>query len=172
MRSIPLTQGQIAVVDDIDFERINRSKWHAKLFGVKKKKWYAYGRPKDDQGKRQYISMPAFIMKPEPGLIVDHKNGNTLDNRRRNLRICTQKENTCNTQKSRGFSRYKGVRLDQGSNFWRAQIHINGTIRSIGRFLTEEEAAEAYNREAKNLFGEFAWLNVIEKKTDSEKSRD
>jgi hypothetical protein len=90
---------------------------------------------------------------------IDHINGDKLDNRRSNLRIATRSQNLANQQKSRGAtsSRYKGVHWDRSKQKWRA------TIRSqhLGCFASEEDAARAYNRAARQAWGEYAYLNDV-----------
>lgn len=94
---------------------------------------------------------------------VDHINGDSLDNRKVNLRICTHAENLRNvkTRCGKKGSVYKGVRVDNTCvhRRWRAQATFNGKLIHIGHFATEEIAAEAYNRKAEELFGDFARVN-------------
>ena len=104
--------------------------------------------------------MHRFIMKPKSNEYVDHINGDKLDNRKENLRICTKKENQRN-QKVRkdNTSGYKGVALMAGK-YWRAYITSGGSRQKhLGNFKTKEEAARAYDEKAKEYFGEFARLN-------------
>jgi hypothetical protein len=97
---------------------------------------------------------------------VDHCNGNGLDNRRRNLRICTHSENACNRGRSSGRSGYKGVSWDSwqkrkgASKAWKSYIKLDGRRRHLGYFTTAQEAADAYDREAVRLFGPFARTNA------------
>src|SRR5678815_2653841 len=93
---------------------------------------------------------------------VDHKNGNGLDNRRENLRVCTQAENLANMRKHRGVSRYKGVTWDSSRRRWLAQIKNHGPNVNLGRYDSEVDAAHAYNEAALRLKGEYALLNEIE----------
>lgn len=99
---------------------------------------------------------------------TDHRNGNVLDNRRCNLRACTNAENLRNSKPRKVYnghattSQYKGVHLRKDTNEWEAGICVDNVQRSIGSFKTEIEAAKAYNREAIKLHGLFARLNVIE----------
>jgi hypothetical protein len=92
---------------------------------------------------------------------VDHKNGDGLDNRRENLRLCTRGQNACNARKTNRArsSRFKGVSWDRANRKWAAQICKDYQNRLIGRFDDEEEAARAYDEQAKILHGEFARLN-------------
>lgn len=113
-------------------------------------------------GKRWF--MHRYIMQPPKDKEVDHKDGNRLNNRRRNLRICTRRENAINScpMKSKVYSKYKGVTYcstEKRRKKWSVNLEINNKSVYVGRYLTEEEAKEAYNKKAKELFGEFAWLN-------------
>lgn len=94
-------------------------------------------------------------------LVVDHKNGNPLDNRRENLRVCLQSQNAKNRGKSEGVytSKFKGVFFKKDK--WMAKISTNYKAIHIGSFETEEDAAKAYNNAAEKLHGEFAYLNKI-----------
>lgn len=93
------------------------------------------------------------------GKLVDHWNGNGLDNRRPNLRVCSNQENSRN---SRPVNRrpLKGVSWKESQGKWRAYIRHNGIQIHIGSFSTALDAADAYDREAIKLFGEFAKLNL------------
>jgi hypothetical protein len=104
------------------------------------------------------IPMARHIMGAKSGEVVDHINGNTLDNRRSNLRIATIKENVRNrTTIGKGNSRFKGVRFCG----WKASIGVDNKVIHLGYFTTEEEAARAYNAAAIKHFGEFARLNEL-----------
>lgn len=102
------------------------------------------------------------IMNASNGMLVDHINHNKLDNRKTNLRICTNQQNQMNRKSNKvGTSKYKGVSFDKTFGKWRAAIMFNKKYIHIGRFMCEHEAAKAYNERAKKLFGEFAYLNDI-----------
>lgn len=100
-----------------------------------------------------------YIMKNPQGKTIDHINGNRLDNRKENLRICNQRENSRNSSARMGTSIYKGGYENKQS--WLAQITVDGKCYHIGSFDTQEEAALAYNEKAKEFHGDFAHLNVI-----------
>ncbi len=104
-------------------------------------------------------AMHRFIMKPAEGLVVDHIDGNGLNNTRANLRICTYQQNICNRKGWGKDSKYKGVCWDIYNKKWRAQINFNRECRYLGVFEDEIEAAKEYDKHAKKLFGEFAYLN-------------
>jgi hypothetical protein len=154
MKLIKLTKGEFAIVDDQDFEWLNQCKWQ-----------YCHGYACRKLGKTT-ISMQRFIMVTPKGLETDHVNGNKLDNRRTNLRICTHQENHRNTSKqSNNKSGYKGVswHYDKRKNWgkWKVAITVNKRKIFIGYFSNKLEAAKAYDCKAKELFGDFARLNFL-----------
>jgi len=122
-----------------------------------------------EQGKRtayvrrttDSLKLHQLIMGEAPeGMVIDHVNGDGLDNRRKNLRYCTHAENHANEEKRRGgTSVFKGVGLDTDRNKWSAKLTAFGKTKNLGRFDTEEEAAVAYDTEARKVFGDFARLN-------------
>jgi hypothetical protein len=154
IRFIPLTKGKVAIVDAEDYERLSKYKWHAVNTGGK---FYAYR----CRNKRS-ISMHRIIMGEPKGKVVDHIDGNSLNNRRSNLRICTVAENIRNRRRTGGVSRYKGVCFVKRLNKWQAEITFNGRQIHIGIFKDEISAGRAYDKKAKELFGEFACLNFPE----------
>jgi len=162
IRFIPLTQGKVAIVDKEDYEELSRYKWHA---SSRVESCYAYRR----KGKRS-LSMHREIMGEPKGMVVDHIDGNGLNNRRRNLRVCTSSQNHQNRRRTRGRSRYKGVCWEKRRNKWRAEIMLEGRHIDIGCFADEVEAARAYDKKAKELFGEFAYLNFANFTAESAES--
>jgi hypothetical protein len=105
------------------------------------------------------------IMNCPKSMVVDHINGNTLDNRKSNLRICSKKENQYNQKKHKGnrHSKFKGVtfRKELKQKPWEAFIYKDYKSKRLGYFATEQEAALAYNKAANKAYGEFAKLNEI-----------
>lgn len=158
MREIKLTKDKVALVDDENFEMLNRFRWYA---SEESQTFYA----KTDQGGRKNRvrhRMHRFIMKAEKGQFVDHIDGNGLNNQRANLRFCTKQQNNMNKQKRNNCSSsYKGVSYYKSRKKWEANIQINGKNTRLGYFRTAVEAAKAYNKKALLIFGEFAKLNVI-----------
>ena len=153
MKEIQLTQGKVALVDDEEFEKLNQFKWCAKKDG---NTFYAI-RGIRIGSKTQTIQMHNFIMN---GKGVDHIDHNGLNNQKSNLRFCTQSENMMNRSKGGNCtSIYKGVSFHKRDKIWRAKIHINGKDIHLGNFISEIEAAKAYNNKAIELFCEFANLN-------------
>jgi hypothetical protein len=159
-KELILTKGKVAVVDDADFEWLSQWKWT--YLPSKNDRGYAYRRKRVD-GRNTCIYLHRFIMETPEGMDTDHKNGNPLDNRRVNLRICTTAENLANRGPllTRNKSGYRGVCLQR--NKWIAQIgyrRADGRTNIVlGRFNTPEEAARAYDKELHAKFGEFAKLN-------------
>ena len=154
MRAIELTRGQVAIVDDEDFNELAQYRWKCC------KKLYAY-RYTWDGIKVCRIYMHREIMKATKGVEVDHKNLNKLDNRRENLRLCTRTENARNIPKGkRNTSGFKGVFFQNRKNPWRARIRCGEKSISLGSFKTPEEAASAYNAAATRLHGEFSNINL------------
>ncbi len=117
----------------------------------------------NDTGKgdtRKVWNLHRELMGNPEGLVVDHINGDTLDNRRYNLRVCTVKENVRNSASQAGTSVYKGVCWDVSKNKWLATIKVDRVPKFLGRFTEELEAAKAYDDAAKQYFGVFARLNL------------
>lgn len=143
-----------AIVEDADFGFLSRFYWH--MNG-------RYAERNIKGGKKQVkIKMHRAIMNAPKGMEVDHINGNPLDNRRENLRICTHAENTRNkVRKNNSSSGFKGVVFHKQTNKWQAQIRTNNKTLYLGLFANKKEAACTYNEKAKVYFGEFARLNKI-----------
>lgn len=150
-REIPLTRGKVAIVDDEDFEWLSQWKWCAGCAG----KYALRGH------ERRALYMHRFILGASAGTLVDHVNGNGLDNRRCNLRLCTTRENSRN---QRGRALYKGVYRDfrRADGVWRARIKLPDKTLHIGAFDTPEAAARAYDAAAIKHFGDFARLNFAD----------
>lgn len=162
-KQIKLTQGQVALVDDEDFESLNKFKWQA-LWNDSTQSYYAY-RAKGPWRSRITTHMAREILGlvHNDGNQVDHRNKDTLDNRRENLRVCTKSENMINRCKFKNSSsKYKGVYWNKTKKRWISQIQINGHRKSIGNFTNEIEAAKAYDAEARTHYGEFATFNFPE----------
>ncbi len=169
-KSISLTQGKNAVVDDKDFEWLNSRKWHFDNTGYASTTLHL-GRV-NGKKKIQKVLMHRVIAQTPSGLVTDHINGDRLDNRSVNLRICTQGENTRNRRLRKGNDTgYHGVSWWKRDANWSSQITINRRNIRIGYFETKEQAALAYNHFASVYHGEFATLNVIPTDVMSEKEQ-
>jgi len=110
--------------------------------------------------------MHRLIMDPPRGYVVDHINGDGLDNRRANLRLATHAQNGRNRRKiKKGISKYKGVSWEESTGKWRALIHVDRKKISLGCYKDEVTAAKVYDKAAKKYHGEFARLNFPRTKT-------
>jgi len=162
MKEIKLTSklgmGLVALIDDDDFDSVSRHHWWIK-------------RDKNTNYVEAYINgktvpLHRFLLNPDKGILCDHINGDGLDNRRCNLRIVTNSQNGMNRAATQYFknrptsSRFKGVTLHK-SGRWVASARRDKIYYHLGRFDNEIEAAGAYNRFARENFGEFARLNEI-----------
>lgn len=123
-----------------------------------------YVRHKIMVDKREYvIFLHRLIVAAPDDLYVDHINGNSLDNRKCNLRLCTSRENSRNrgVSESNCSSKYKGVTFRACSGTWEATIRTGSAQLYLGRFKSEKEAAEAYNQAAIKYHGNFVKLNIL-----------
>jgi len=149
----------VALVDDCDYERVSAFSWC-----IQKSRYTLYarrsGKRKPGSRSPSVVLMHRLIMDAPKGLQVDHINHNGLDNRRSNLRLCTQSQNLGNTRVKSGKA-FKGVHLDQRGRF-RASIGINGRTVSLGNFQSAQHAAAIYNFHARKKFGKFASVNVLD----------
>ncbi len=145
------------LVDDEDFEFVNRYKWSIFKHGKYNSRMYAVNCSERTIRMHRFIIGDACI-----GMDIDHINCNGLDNRKANLRICSRFQNNGNRRKQTSTSsRYKGVWWHKQCEKWGANIGLNNKMIYIGIFNTEIEAAIAYNNKAKELFGPFALLNDL-----------
>lgn len=164
MKEIKLTQGKVALVDDDDFERVNAFKWQAfKNYQT----WYA--RRNEGTSPRKNVRMHQYILGVKgKASQVDHCDGDGLNNQRSNLRIATMMQNQANRGPQRNnTSGFKGVYKHEGN--WRAQIKYKGEKISLGAYPDPAEAARAYDRKARELFGEFAWQNFPQEKNNAQR---
>lgn len=162
-RLVPNNQEKIVLVDESDWDAIKHLTWtvinQSRCASVVSMKTIA-------PYKQIMLHLSRVIMQPTEGMLVDHINGNRLDNRRCNLRICTPQENAMNRRKASGkASIYRGVSrmpaCAKSKKLWRAIIYLPnyGKQKWLGYYATEQEAALAYDNAARELHGEFACLN-------------
>ncbi len=157
MKTIALTQGFLALVDDADYERASAFKWSATKTPSNV---YAVRKVRTSAGGTTSQLLHRFIMGvTHPKIDVDHADHDGLNCQRRNLRLCVRGENDGNRRKGRGASRYKGVSWDSVRRLWRASITVHNTSKYVGRFHDERDAALAYDAAARAAFGEFAFCN-------------
>lgn len=152
MKTIPITRGLVALVDDGDYEWLNQWKWCAL------KARYAYRRA-GPRTAYKVLLMHREIVGAQSGQYVDHINRNPLDNQRVNLRLATMSQNISNSWRSDNTSGYRGVHYDKSKRSWAVGIQVLGKKHFLGRFKSPTKAARAYDRAALKHFGEFARLN-------------
>lgn len=149
---IKLTKNKVALVDEEDYSLVIHYNWYYHQ---------GYARTNITINKTIIrIYMHRLILNVPKGLFTDHINKNTLDNRKKNLRIVTMTQNNWNLNR-KGLSKYRGVSWDKNRNKWIAKISINNKTLNLGRYKTEQEAAYAYNKIAKKIRGKFAILNIF-----------
>ena len=158
MRLIPLTKKFFAIVDDVDFEKVNAHNWSVAEFynanGTLKNR-YAVRTVTISKGKQTTQRMHCFIVGHTG---IDHKSHDGLDNRRENLRLADQSQQNGNRRKIKPTtSKFKGV--FKAGNKWRVRIQFNHKRIEIGSFVSEVTAALAYDAAAKRLFGDFVVPN-------------
>ena len=163
MKEIQLTKGKVALVDDEDYEYLNQWKWC--LRGTKLGKPYALRIIR--KSKKNNISLTIYmhrhLMKPKKGYVIDHIDGNSLNNQKNNLRICTQSQNLSNQKIGKSnTSGYKGVSYNKGHGKYHSRIKFNKKSIHLGCFVNLKDAARAYNAAAIKYHGEFANLNKID----------
>jgi len=149
--TIPLTKGYKTIIDAADLPKVQRHSWAAKTSPDAPP--YAVSNIDGRITKMHQV----LIDIPE-GMVCDHIDGDSLNNRRSNLRVCTHQENNFNTKIRKG-RRFKGVTMLPSGRY-----HVRVAGESIGTFDTEEEAAGAYNAAASDMFGEFARLNPVSRR--------
>lgn len=153
MKRIRLTGGKgYAIVDDEIHKRVNKFKWHLH-------EGYACRTLPDKKG-HQFLHH--FILgRPKKGMVVDHRKGNKLDNRRRKIRFATKSGNATNQQKliRTNTSGFRGITFHKKAKKWVAKICFNGYHQYLGIYFTKEDAARAYDKAARKLHKEFAFTN-------------
>ena len=173
MKKIELTRGQVALVDDEDYDKLNQYKWFATKKELKSRvNWYAdrqyrHAKQKNKKGhaKQMHESMHRVIMGAKKGQHTDHRDGNGLNNQRSNLRLCTHRENMWNQEWTASPDKpYKGVKKYRSKKNpgWHALITYKGETILLGWFKSAETAAKCYDKLAIALFGEYARLNFPE----------
>ncbi len=160
MKEIKLKRGEVALVDDEDFDRLVQLKWHCGSGGYAVHRVWPSG----------LILMHRFILNSPKGMVTDHIDRNRLNNQKNNLRVCHQTNNARNRNPDRGHSSlFKGVSIHstRGYKYYRASLKINGNdFIEFFPFTKEGEldAARAYDRLALEHFKEYAYLNFNQEK--------
>lgn len=154
VKEISLTGGLVALVDDEDWPLISQHNWRAQKSDTT---YYAL----TGASETAWISLHRLITEATPDQTVDHKDGDGLNNRRSNLRVCTREQNSANRRLGvNNKSGYKGVCWVRKRGKWLAQISVDKKHYTLGAFADPWEAAQAYNKAALAAWGEFALLNV------------
>lgn len=157
MKQIPLTRGKVALVDDEDYERVNKLTWWA--YPKRGRTWYAVTKIRNAAGKKVMVGMHRFILNPADNMEVDHKDGDGLNNVRLNLRPATRLQNSFNMGVSRrSTSGYRGV-YQWGGGLWQVRLRGGAIDIFLGRFADATEAAKVWDAAARIHYGEFARLN-------------
>jgi hypothetical protein len=152
VRRIGLGRGLFAQVDAGDYEELTKYKWYASPHGATT---YAFCRRRG-----RIVYMHRMIMRPRKGYVVDHIDGNGLNNRRCNLRVCTHQQNQANTGPRGGSSQFVGVH--RHGDKWQAGLRCRGEYFYLGLHDDEVAAAKARDRKAYELHGEYSYLNFPE----------
>ena len=139
-KKIPLGHGQFAIVDDEDYEKVCQYKWHT-MSGSSNPNAYAVTK----------VRMHRLVIDAPMGYMVDHINGDTLDNRKANLRLCTNSQNQQNTASRGGSSKYKGVSFLRKRNKWIASFQFDSKKYYCGMWDSEEDAARAVDKKRGKL---------------------
>jgi hypothetical protein len=166
MKQLKISQNEFILVDDEDFDRVSLYRWGCYFTNGGSSKSISSSGPTCGQHS---VHIANFIMQ-NYGVIYDHEDRNQSNNQKNNLRIANHQQNAYNRNKPNRFegctSKFKGVSLSnnkrQSSDSWRARITVNGKKVPLGSFVTEVEAAQAYNKAAIHFFKEFAVLNKFD----------
>lgn len=151
MKNLVLRKGQVVLLDDEDLARVAGFTWYVNAQG-----YVVSLRENKRLAKLECVSLHRVILKAPKGRIVDHINGNPLDNRRSNLRLVTLSQNAQNRKRHKNNkSGVKGVIWHKGNKAWRASIMINGKAKHLGSFQDLQEAGQAYRNASEKFFGTF-----------------
>ena len=154
---VPLTRGYEAVIDATDVPLVQDCNWV--VTSPTRSTVYAWAFFVDAEGVKSSLRMHRLFLSPEDSEVIDHIDGNGLNNRRNNIRICSVTENNWNTKVSRANrSGYAGVHWDRRKGKWRASIGFKGKDIHLGRFKDPMKAHEAYLRALAEYRGSFSPL--------------
>ncbi len=155
--------GHTFLIDAVDSDWLSIFSWCSKTSKARPKHIYAKTSYKKENGERGYISLHRLIMgAPDRNIHVDHINGNTLDNRKANLRLCSPSGNASNrVKKFNSKSIYKGLSYRERSGKYEVSVTKNGKAFYVGSFYSEIEAKKAYDKKSKEIHGEFSLTRRI-----------
>jgi len=157
---IKLKNGMKAIIDAEDWDKVKDFTWNWGRGVTAGSGYQPYVGASPSYSSQ--ILLHRFIMNTPKGMHTDHINGNHLDNRKFNLRICTPQQNQFNSKKHKiNTSKYKGVSWYKRDSCWRAYLNFNRKQLHLGYFNKELDAVKAYNKKAKEIYKEFACLNII-----------
>lgn len=160
-RRMYLGEGEWTILDQQDYYRLGHLKWC--VVGYDEHIYAARLIRKTEFGRIKSVYLHREIMSAPKGFLVDHRNGNGLDNRRANLRLATHRQNSCNRPKKKNTSsRFIGVCFIKRRKRWMAGIKLHRKSIFLGYFKDEIDAARVYDAAAKKYHGEFARLNFPE----------
>jgi hypothetical protein len=147
----------VTFVDDCDHEYLSQFNWYLNINKTKTKELHYV------QGwvNKKLVRLHRLLMNPDKHMVVDHIDGNGLNNLRNNLRVATKSQNEANARSK--TKKFKGVYFDKRKSRkkWYAYIQKDGKMYGLKYHLTEKDAAIAYNNKAKELYGDFALLNEV-----------
>lgn len=151
---IPLSRSLVTAISPEDEKRVREHTWFAREGYKRHKTFYAA-----TYIKGKLVFLHRFLLKPPRNKETDHWNGETLDNRPRNLRVCTHSQNLAASRKTTGTSKYRGVGWNSEKRKWEVRTQHKGKKYFIGYFKNEKTAAKAYDIMVRKLKGKFAGTN-------------
>jgi hypothetical protein len=167
-RELLMAGGLVALIDDGDVDLVRAHNGRAYKWSGRRDCNAIYVQAwQYREGGRKKITLHQLLLNAPRGTKIDHINGNGLDNRRANLRLCTNAQNSANQRKQttrkgkRTYSEFKGVSWRKDDNRWTAQVGVAYHLYHLGFYSSETEAALAYNKAATFCFGPFAKLNMV-----------
>ena len=161
MKRVPIFKNSFALVDDEDFEKVGHLKWH-EFKSKNRSKIYAKRNFRVNGVSKSELMHRVILGITDPKILIDHKNGDGLDNQKHNIRVCTNAQNTRNRDKIKtNVSGYKGVSYNKKLSCWECKIGVDNKTVNLGLYRTAVEAAIAYNEGATKYHRQYARPNDI-----------